>query len=243
MRQHTLHHYCHLLFCLLVNSARLAFVQADGNVFLRGVSTAQAQTVLQKEANNCPGVRSLMGDFPVITGATTSISTQQSQQQTSGEFNDGSFSFSQQVLYKCSEDPQVLETPGVWYSLSGRDAFVHAALLFESVTNQKMAIFEASDCQPSQCLMVSNSFSKQLDWFAKSDKTYFIKVFATTPALSGTFILQLEVCMSGFCMYLIVSICAGHTLSLTYFSLPSTHCSRNSLLPAPATTCAKLHSY
>lgn len=187
--------YC-CLFYSLVLCMSFPVVEADGNVFLRGTRT-ETQSAYEKgdvQQFNCPGVRSL-GDLPIVTGGTTSIS-QQSLASKSSISNDGSMSFSQEALFKCSEDPSLLTSPGIWYSVRGIDSFLHATLLFENDAVQKMAVFEAADggCQPSQCLMVSNSINEDLDWFAASDTTYFIKVFGASSSQAGSFLLRIEVC-------------------------------------------------
>lgn len=162
-------------------------VQARNNVFLRGGPGDEA---FSQGRDICPGVRTVR-DFPSITGGTTSIIGQSSQYSLDSILSGSN---SQDLLEKCSDDSGVLEAPGVWYRFIGPNAFLHATLLFENQSNQRMAVFDGNGCQPSKCLLVSDPLRRQLDWFAERDSTYFIKVFATSLQQAGPFVMQMEVC-------------------------------------------------
>lgn len=207
MRYNSLHYT--FFYCLLMqggfnsrsfsSSSSCIFAEAQTNVFLRGASPlAGANENGNQQGVSCPGVHNL-DEFPVVTGGSTTMSAQRQSASSSSSSitSDGSMAMSQEVLYKCSDDRAVLEAPGVWYRLEGMDASIHASLLFDTQSDQRMAIFEAPNgggCNPSQCLMVSNGFQTQLDWFAESSSTYFIKVYAVTSEESGPFVLHMEVC-------------------------------------------------
>jgi hypothetical protein len=187
MRVEYRYFYC-LLACLgSILSQKPVVVEAqERNPFLRTMQTHYTAVTgdQQQQDDNCPGIHTISG-FPYITGGTTFL-----EEEVDSEMP------SLTILAESSrQDENLLDAPGVWYRFHGKNKVLQAFLSIANKTNQKIALFQGSTCQPTECISITNHHTdyNQLNWFAEEGATYFFKVFGASADQSGPFVLEMQV--------------------------------------------------